>query len=87
MTFAVGKVGAEYLFGFFVDYDLAFKGVALLLAGVVSSLPFFGRSIGVSVASIKTTSISSSDLSRAFLPGKAKHSSLIRVSSTHRQIL
>src|SRR5271170_7791487 len=38
------------------DYDLRFLDVPLFLAGVITLLFFFGRSQGLSVASIITTS-------------------------------
>ena len=53
-----------------VDDYLCFLRMPLLLSTVILSLLFFGRSIGCSVTSINTTSITVSlDLS-AFLPGK-----------------
>jgi hypothetical protein len=54
--------------GFLYD-DLRLKGMALFLAGVETLLLFLGRSQGVSVASTRITSNSTSDLSGAFLPG------------------
>ena len=47
----------EDLFGALIDYHLAFRCVALLLAAVVAPLFFLGRSIGVSLASTITASI------------------------------
>lgn len=52
----VGNVRADDLVSFLVYDNLAFNGVAFLFAGVVTFLSFFGRSIGVSVASTNTTS-------------------------------
>src|SRR5437763_15399939 len=71
-----------------LGYDeLCFKRMPLLFAGVIAFLSFFGRSIGDSEASIKMTSYSASLSSRALRPGRAKRLSLMRVSSTHLQIL
>ena len=43
MSFTRGKVGSDNLPSFLVDYYLAFGGVALLFAGVILALSFFGR--------------------------------------------
>lgn len=53
-----------------VNNQLRFLSVTLLFTAVVPSLLFFGRSIGCSVASINTTSISVSLGCSAFLPGR-----------------
>lgn len=67
-----------------LGYDeLGFERMALLFAGIIAFLSFFGRSIGDSEASIKMTSYSVSLSSRALRPGRAKRLSLMRVSSTH----
>src|SRR5438067_6683320 len=52
-----------------VDDHLRLDGVPLLLARIVPPLFFFGRSIGVSVASTTMTSIWLSLSRRCFLPG------------------
>ena len=71
-----------------LGYDeLCFESMALLFAGVIAFLSFFGRSIGDSEASIKMTSYSASLSSRALRPGRAKRLSFMRVSSTHLHIL
>ena len=71
-----------------LSYDeLCFEGMALLFARVIPFLSFFGRSIGDSEASIRITSYSASLSSNALRPGRAKRLSLMRVSSTHLQIL
>jgi hypothetical protein len=67
----------------FINDYLCFESVALFLAGVAGPLLFWGRSIGVSVASISTTSNCISLLSSAFLPGSVKAPLLISVSSHH----
>ena len=56
MSLPVCKSRTDDLSGCFVHYDLPFQGVAFLFSGIVFFLPLFGRSIGVSVASIKTVS-------------------------------
>ena len=67
-----------------LGYDkLSFERMTLLFARVVAFLSFFGRSMGDSEASIKMTSYSVSLSSSALRPGRAKRSSLMRVSSTH----
>ncbi len=81
---SVGKAGAENLLCLLVRYDLALEGVPFLLAGVVLFLSFFGRSMGVSATSTRTTSNCASLFWRAFRPGSAKRSSLMSVSSTQR---
>jgi hypothetical protein len=86
MDFAWREVSADNPLRSFVDDYLAFGNVALLLPGVEASLSFFGRSTGDSLASIRATSMTMSDLSKAFLPGKANCLSLMRVSATKRLI-
>lgn len=70
MRFTFGKVSRYNPPRFLVNHYLAFGGVSFLLAGVVLALSFFGRSTGDSLASMSATSMTISDLSRAFLPGK-----------------
>ena len=71
-----------------LGYDkLRFKRMTLLFARVVAFLSFFGRSMGDSEASMRMTSYSVSLSCRALRPGRAKRLSLMRVSSTHLQIL
>lgn len=71
-----------------LGYDeLGFERMALLFARVVAFLSFFGRSMGDLEASIKMTSYSASLGSSALRLGRAKRLSLMRVSSTHLQIL
>lgn len=62
--------------------DLRFLGVALLLAAVRALLLFWGRSTGHSVASITTTSKTTSLLVRAFLPGRVNSPERSRAFST-----
>ena len=66
-----------------VNNQLRFLGVTLLFAAVVLALLFFGRSIGCSVASISTTSISVSFGCSAFLPGRRNSPDFINTSSTY----
>jgi hypothetical protein len=73
-----GKDGSRLL----VDNQLRFLGVLFLFATVVSALLFFGRSIGCSVASISTTSISVSLGCSAFLPGRRNSPDFISTFST-----
>jgi hypothetical protein len=87
MSSSVSKIRADHLFGALVDNDLALDGVAFFLARVGTFLSFFGRCTGASEASIRTTSYSTSLLSRLLRPGKAKRLSLMSVSSTQRMIL
>lgn len=56
MATAIGHIGTEYLGCLFVDDDLAFDGMAFLLAGIGAPLSFFGRSTGDSEASTSITS-------------------------------
>jgi hypothetical protein len=53
-----------------IDDQLRLLGVPLLLSGVALSLPFLGRSTGLSVTSTTTTSISVSESVSVFLPGR-----------------
>lgn len=96
VSFAIAEIGADDLkwsglgilgLGQFGYDELGFERMALLFARVIAFLSFFGRSIGDSEASIKMTSYSASLSSRALRPGRAKRLSLMRVSSTHLQIL
>ncbi|MDR3576863.1 MAG: hypothetical protein P4L50_23605 [Anaerolineaceae bacterium] len=64
--------------------QLRFLGVPLLFAAVVLSLLFFGRSMGCSVASISTTSITLSLACSAFLPGRRNSPDFISTFSTRR---
>lgn len=84
---SVRKARAENLLCLLVRYDLALEGVAFLLAGVIPPLPFFGRSMGVSATSTRTTSYSMPLLWRALRPGRANRSSRTSVSSTQRMVL
>ena len=72
VTLAIGKVGANNPFGFLIYDYLAFERVSFLFAGVVFPLSFFGRSIGDSEASTRTTPYSTSLLSNSLRPGNAK---------------
>ena len=72
--------GRENLLAYDVDDNLAFQGVALFLATVVTPLFFWGRSIGLSVASTKTTVQSVSLTSRRL--GRLNAPERLRVSST-----
>ena len=65
-----------------VNNQLRFLGMTLLFAAVVLALLFFGRSIGCSVASISTTSISVSLGCSAFLPGRRNSPDFISTFST-----
>lgn len=67
-------------------HHLGLYGVPLLLVRVVSPLFFWGRCTGVSVASIRMTSIAGDSLVNAFFPGRAKAPDLTSVSSTQRMV-
>jgi hypothetical protein len=86
MSFTWSKVSRYDSFCFLVDDYLALGSVALLLAGVVAPLSFFGRSTGDSLASTRATSMTILFFTRAFLPGKENCLSLMSVSSTQREI-
>jgi len=64
-----GEGKADYQPVGFPRHDLRFHGAPLLLARIAPALFFFGRSIGVSVASTRITSQSMPSFSRAFFPG------------------
>lgn len=72
--------GGQNLLSYDVDDDLAFERVALLFPAVVAPLFFLGRSIGVSVASTKTTVQSVSATARRL--GKLNAPDLMSTSST-----
>ena len=75
---------ADNLSGAPVNDHLAFQGVSLLFASVISFLLFFGRSIGVSATSTMMNSISWSANCNFFLPGKVKAFDFVKISSTRR---
>jgi len=54
---ACGKGSRKDTFGVGIDHELGFLRVAFLLATVMPTLFFLGRSMGCSVASTKTTSM------------------------------
>ncbi|QYF48369.1 hypothetical protein RHABOEDO_000516 [Candidatus Rhabdochlamydia oedothoracis] len=96
MFFAITKVYSDNFFRFLIyDYFdrmlFLFSGVKMLLSIIAIFYPlfifvfFWGRSIGVSDASIRITSYSMSLLRRAFFPGCENFLLLIHVSSTHLQ--
>ena len=70
MLASIGKGCGDDGLGLLIDNQLRFLGVALLFATIMPALLFFGRSIGCSVTSISTTSISVSLGCNAFLPGR-----------------
>jgi hypothetical protein len=70
MVTAVTEVRGQDLLGIQVGHQLRFLGVPLLFAAVMPFLPFFGRSIGCSVASTSTILKIVSLGCNAFLPGK-----------------
>jgi hypothetical protein len=82
MLAPAGKCRGDDFLGLFVDDQLRFLGVTFLFTAVVPALLFFGRSIGCSVASISTTSISVSLGCNAFLPGKRNSPDFISTFST-----
>jgi len=82
MLAPMGKGCGNDLLCLLVDDQLRFLGVMLLFAAVVLTLLFFGRSIGCSVASISTTSISVSLGCSAFLPGRRNSPDFISTFST-----
>jgi len=69
VTPAIRKSCADYFACPLVNNHLSFQGMSLLLSRVVVFLPLLGRSTGVSVTSINTTSYSVSLFNNAFLPG------------------
>src|SRR3990167_5202774 len=96
MLLAVSKGRAYHFPCSFINYYLTFQRMSFLLPGVKMLLSvvsifypflsadfFLGLSIGVSDASTRITSYSTSLLRRAFLPGSANFPLLINVSSTH----
>jgi len=83
VPFSFSKGRTNHFAAFFVDNDLCFQRVPLFLAGIVEFLPLFGRSIGVSVASISTSSYAMLLFSNAFLLGSENVPSLTKTSSTH----
>jgi hypothetical protein len=54
----------------FLDDELGFQRVPLLLIGMIAPLFFFGRSMGVPVMSISTTSNTRSFAAKDLRPGK-----------------
>ena len=70
MFTAIAKVGRQDFFRVQVGDQLRFLGVTLLFATVMPALSFFGRSIGCSVASTSTISITVSLGCKTFLPGR-----------------
>jgi hypothetical protein len=82
MLASIGKGCGNDRLRLLVDDQLCFLGVTLLFATVVLALLFFGRSIGCSVASISTTSISVSLGCSAFLPGRRNSPDFISTFST-----
>ena len=70
---------------FCIHNQLNLQCMSFFLAGIVSFLFFFGRSISHSVASIKTTSISRSSIN-AFLDGRLNLLLFIRDSSAQRML-
>lgn len=81
MRLTFGKVSAHDFLCPLIDHYLAFGGMALL-PRVEAPLSFFGRSTGDSLTSTKATSMTVSDLSSAFLPGKWNCPSAMSASST-----
>jgi hypothetical protein len=71
---SLGSGGAEDASAFGVRDNLLLQRVALFLARVETPLFFFGRSMGVSVASTSTTLYSTSLVRSAFLPPAARTS-------------
>jgi len=70
VRFACGDRHAHDAAGAVIDHELAFLGVALLLAGVEAALFFWGRSMRCSLASTTTTSNFNEPSYSAFLPGR-----------------
>jgi hypothetical protein len=77
-SFFVGD--AEYAAHRFLDNELGFQCVPFLLTRIIAPLSFLGRSIGVSVASINTTSKERSLAATALRPDKRKALSGIRAN-------
>ena len=86
MPFATGKRGADDLLRIPIHNKLSLYRVPLFLPGIPLPLPLFGRSIGVSVASISITSNSISLFNKAFRPGNENVPSSINVFSTHLMV-
>ena len=84
MLASIGKGRGNDRLRFLVGNQLRFPGVRLLFAPVVPALLFFGRSIGCSVASINSTSISLSLGCSAFLPGRRNSPDFISTFSAFR---
>lgn len=83
MLFPIAEVQAEDSHCFLINDKLSFQCMSFLFSGIVVSLFFWGRSIGVSVASIRMISYSTSLFSSSFFPGKEKVPSFIRTFSIH----
>ncbi len=75
---ATSKCCGDDFLGLLVHDQLCFLGVSLLFATIVLPLLFWGRSMGCSVASIRTTSKIVSFGCNAFLPGKRNSPDFIR---------
>lgn len=83
VLFPVAETQANDFHCFLISDKLGFQCMSFLFSGIVVSLFFFGRSMGVSVASIRMISYSASLFSSSFLPGKEKVPSFIKTSSIH----
>ena len=83
VLFPIAEAQADDFHCFLINDKLGFQCMPFLFSGIVSPLFFWGRSIGVSVASIRIISYSASLFSNSFLPGKEKVPSFIRTFSIH----
>jgi len=70
----------------FLDNKLGFQRVSLLLSRIIAPLSFFGRSMGVSVASSRITSNCRSLATTALRPGSPNTLLLASVFSHHVMI-
>ena len=84
MSAACTKAGRDNALIGFLDDDLSFAGVALFLSAVVAPLFFWGRWIGISVASTTMISKANSGSCKAFLPGKLHCPQATNAASTWR---
>ncbi len=75
------ECSTKYLAARLVGNNLGLLSMTFLLTRITQLLFFLGRSIGLSVTSINTTSNCVSSRDRDFLPGKRKRGSFIRIPS------
>jgi hypothetical protein len=80
------KTRADNLPAFLVCYKLCLECVLFLFTGVIPALFFLGLSMGLSAASINTTSKQEEALSNDFFPGNLKAECLTKILSMLRMV-